>query len=72
MSSSSTARAYAQYMLAHPGSYLARFYGVYSISMYNTTMYFVVMANVFATAPPRAGEPLLDERYDLKEFMGRP
>ena len=59
--------AYAQYMLAHPGSYLARFYGVYSISMYNTTMYFVVMANVFATAPPRApGEPLLDERYDLK------
>ena len=61
------APAYVRYMLSHPGSYLTRFYGLYSIQMYNTTMSLVVMANVFAAAPQRpVGEPPMDERYDLK------
>ena len=41
--------------------------------MYNTTMYFVVMRSVFASAPDRGiGEPLMDDRYDLKgSWVGR-
>ena len=46
------APAYVRYMTAHPSSFLTRFYGLYSISMYNTTMNFVVMANIFAEVPP--------------------
>ena len=61
------APSYVRYMVAHPQSYLTRVYGTYSITMYNTTVHFVVMANIFAGAVPRApGEPLMDERYDLK------
>ena len=63
----SHAPAYARYMVQHAGSYLTKYFGFYSITMYNTTMDFVVMANVFASAPPRPlGEPIMDERYDLK------
>jgi hypothetical protein len=36
-------------------------------------MYFVVMRSVFASAPDRGiGEPLMDDRYDLKgSWVGR-
>ena len=61
---------YTEYLRAQPGSYLTKFYGLYSISMYNTTMTFVVMGNVFFHAPMRpvaeSHLPEMDERYDLK------
>ena len=61
------APAYVRHLVDFPHSYLTRIYGTYSITMYNTTVHFVVMSNVFASALPRAvGMPLMDERYDLK------
>ena len=64
------APSYVRYMREHPGSYLTKFYGLYSISMYNTRVTFVVMSNIFLSAPPRplseAHLPEMDERYDLK------
>ena len=61
---------YTSFMRAHPSSYLTKFYGVYTISMYNTSMAFVVMGNIFHSAPPRpiaeSHLPEMDERYDLK------
>ena len=61
------AAAYVRHLVHHPHSYLTRIYGLYSITMYNTTVHFVVMANIFASAVPRPpGMPLMDERYDLK------
>ncbi len=64
------AHEYTSYLRSQPGSYLTKFYGLYSISMYNTTMTFVVMGNIFYNAPARPVAethlPEMDERYDLK------
>jgi len=40
------AAAYVRYMVAHPTSYLTRIYGLYSITMYNTTVRVIVMTRM--------------------------
>ena len=52
----------AAHFEAHPASLLARIFGVYSMRLYDQTIYFVVMSNVYRAA--RGAVPLL--RYDLK------
>jgi hypothetical protein len=51
---------YVEYIRNNPGSRITRFTGLHSIKLYRTTMYFVVMSNVFC------GVKRIDERYDLK------
>jgi hypothetical protein len=52
---------YVSYMFSHPHSLITRFYGCHSLTMYQRTMYFIVMSNVLTTHGAT-----LHERYDLK------
>ena len=54
--------AYYKHMFTRPNSLLARFYGAYSIQIQGHTKCFVVMENLFHSAP--GGKP--HESYDLK------
>ena len=51
---------YIKYMSNNPHSLISRFIGFHSMTMYNLTIYFIVMQSVFLT--PRK----IHERYDLK------
>ncbi|RYH04806.1 hypothetical protein EON65_46450 [archaeon] len=51
---------YYEHLLAHPDSFLVRFFGLHAINMYGNDFTFVVMKNVF---PPGIQ---LNETYDLK------
>jgi hypothetical protein len=50
---------YLQHLEMNPSSLIVRFLGAHSLTMYGVEIFFVVMLNVFPTAP-------LSERYDLK------
>ena len=53
---------YTAHFRRHPNSLLTRFFGCHSITIYGTTMFFVVMDNVLWTSQKTA----IHERYDLK------
>jgi hypothetical protein len=51
---------YQQYMAQNPDSFLCRFLGLHSITLYNMPSYFVVMQSVFLT------KKIIHEKYDIK------
>ena len=52
---------YVEYMNKNRNSLLTRFFGLHSVTLYNLTIYFVVMENVFLS-----GIMAPHEKYDLK------
>ncbi|ETO01537.1 phosphatidylinositol-4-phosphate 5-kinase its3, partial [Reticulomyxa filosa] len=53
-------RPYKEYMQSHPNTYLNKFLGLHALKIYQSQLYFVVLANVFLPNPPP------HEIYDLK------
>ena len=43
-------KTYVRHLEMYPSSLITRFYGCHSVQMFNSTMYFVVMENVFFNA----------------------
>lgn len=59
-------RQYFDYLIKNEGSFLCKFYGSYSLSMFSQTFYFVVMKNIFEVGQT------INERYDIKgSWVGR-
>jgi len=54
-------RDYVRYMEQHPHSLIVRFFGCHALTMYGTTMYFMVLQNVLMSKGAT-----VHERYDLK------
>ena len=54
--------AYAEHIVANPGTFLCKYLGVHSIVMYGQRIFFTVMANCLLAGP---GAPI-HEVYDLK------
>jgi len=54
--------AYAEHVVANPGTFLCKYLGVHSIVMYGQPIFFTVMANCLLAGP---GAPI-HEVYDLK------
>lgn len=52
---------YVRYMEQHPHSLIVRFFGCHALTMYGTTMYFMVLQNVLMSKGAT-----VHERYDLK------
>ncbi|ETO11867.1 1-phosphatidylinositol-4-phosphate 5-kinase, partial [Reticulomyxa filosa] len=53
-------KGYFEHMKKNPDSFLTRYYGLFSMTMYGSTLYFTVMKNVFVPGL----EP--HEKYDIK------
>jgi 1-phosphatidylinositol-4-phosphate 5-kinase len=56
---------YLLFMQSHPNSFLARFYGCFSVKLYGSTYSFVVMSNMFAQSAKIKTE-VIYRTYDLK------
>jgi 1-phosphatidylinositol-4-phosphate 5-kinase len=51
---------YCKHLESNPTSFLVRFFGLHSLTLYSKQFLFVVMRNIF---PPQA---IINERYDIK------
>lgn len=56
------AKAYADYMVAHPNSYISKIFGVYQLKIYGNYLCFFVMNNLFFNEEGVT----MNEKYDIK------
>lgn len=56
------AKAYADYMVNHPNSYISKIFGVYQLKIYGNYLSFFVMNNLFYNDDALT----MNEKYDIK------